>query len=320
MTLQELMISISNNNAPHYIILYGKEQKILELYINQIAKNYQSIVYKDSVSDVVNAHRIKSLDKSAKLYIIDEDVPFLKAENAWSTIKSEFEKSKDGLIIRYHVLDKGSKFYHNNKQNIVEFPYLSDNVLLQYINRDLPDLSEKNALSLIKYCNNDYGCILLEVDKIWQTQSSRLSNFNINLDSNDCFEELDKQGLFHKEIGDITFELTDAVLGGYPEKAIQKLDEAKRKGEPAMMISSILYNGFRNLLAYQGLGKNKQDAMERTGMTKGELWGCAKNVGGYSLEEVRRNMLACQSVESGIKMGTIDEDIALEYLVLYCLK
>lgn len=320
MTLQELMISISNNNAPHYIILYGKEQKILELYINQIAKNYQSIVYKDSVSDVVNAHRIKSLDKSKKLYIIDEDVPFLKAENAWSTIKSEFEKSKDGLIIRYHVLDKGSKFYHNNKQNIVEFPYLSDNVLLQYINRDLPDLSEKNALSLIKYCNNDYGCILLEVDKIWQTQSSRLSNFNINLDSNDCFEELDKQCLFHKEIGDITFELTAAVLGGYPEKAIQKLDEAKRKGEPAMMISSILYNGFRNLLAYQGLGKNKQDAMERTGMTKGELWGCAKNVGGYSLEEVRRNMLACQSVESGIKMGTIDEDIALEYLVLYCLK
>lgn len=324
MTLQELMVSIANNSTPHYIILYGKEQKILELYISQIAKNYQSIVYKDSVSDVVNIHRVKSLDKSAKLYIIDEDVPFLKAENAWATIKSEFEKSKDGLIIRYHTLDKGSKFSHNNKQNIVEFPYLSDDVLLQYIYRDLPDLSEKNALSLIKYCNNDYGRILLEIDKIIQYDSYNMSITDSgdvqSKDIDTCFSELDKQGLFHKEIGDITFELTDAVLGGYPEKAIQKLDEAKRKGEPAMMIASILYNGFRNLLAYQGLGKNKQDAMERTGMTKGELWGCAKNVGGYSLHEVRRNMLACQSVESGIKMGTIDEDIALEYLVLYCLK
>ena len=55
-------------------------------------------------------------------------------------------------------------------------------------------------------------------------------------------------------------------------------------------------------------------------MTKGELWGCTKNVGGYSIEEVKRNMLFCQKVESGIKMGTIDEDIALEYLVLSCLR
>lgn len=315
MTLQELMVSIANNSDPHYLILYGKEQKILELYINQIAKNYQSVIYKESISDVVNLHRRKSLDKSKKLYIVDEDVSFLKAENAGTTINSEFEKSKDGLIVRYHALDKGSKFFHNNKQNIVEFPYLSDDVLLQYINRDLPDLSEKNALSLIKYCDSDYGRILLEIDKVKQYMSVRT---DLKVDS--CFNQLDKQGLFNKEIGDITFELTNAVLGGYPQESIKKLDEAKRKGEPAMMIASILYNGFRNLLAYQGLGSNKQGAMERTGMTKGELWGCTKNIGGYHLQEVKRNMLACQRVESGIKMGTIDEDIALEYLVLHCLK
>ena len=324
MTLQELMVSIANNSASHYLILYGKEQKILELYINQIAKKYQSVIYKDSASDVVNMHRRKSLDKSTKLYIVDEDVSFLKAENAWATINSEFAKSKDGLIVRYHTLDKGSKFFHNNKQNIVEFPYLSDDVLLQYINRDLPDLSEKNALSLIKYCNSDYGRILMEIDKIIQYDShnmSRTNSGNVQSKSIDtCFSELDKQGLFHKDIGDITFELTNAVLGGYTQDAIKKLDEAKRKGEPAMMIASILYSGFRNLLAYQGLGSNKQGAIERTGMTKGELWGCTKNVGGYHLQEVKRNMLACQRVESGIKMGTIDEDIALEYLVLYCLK
>ena len=87
-----------------------------------------------------------------------------------------------------------------------------------------------------------------------------------------------------------------------------------------MRIVTILYSGFRNLLAYQGRGKNKQNAMERTGLTKGEIWGCNKNIGGYTLIELRRNMLLCQKVESGIKMGTIDEDIALEYLVLNCLK
>lgn len=319
MELAQLMTRISSGSIPHFLILFGEEQTILDIYIQHIAQAVEGkIIPAKKVSNAVKQVGRKSLDKSRKIYTITDDPDFVKNEEIWKIVKSYFKK--DYIILRYHSLDKRSAFFKKNKENIVEFSHLSDEVLQQYIYRDLPDLDEKNASKLISYCNNDYGRILLEIDKIWQAQSSRLSNFNINLDSNDCFEKLDKQGLFHKEIGDITFELTDAVLGGYPEKAIQKLDEAKRKGEPAMMIASILYNGFRNLLAYQGLGNNKNGAMERTGLTKGELWGCNKNIGGYSLSELRRNMLFCQKVEAGIKMGKVDEDIALDYLVLTCLK
>jgi DNA polymerase III delta subunit len=319
MELAQLMTRISSGSIPHFLILFGEEQTILGIYIQHIAQAVEGkIIPAQKVSNAVKQVGKKSLDKSRKIYTITDDPDFIKNEEIWKIVKSYFKK--DYVILRYHSLDKRSAFFKKNKENIVEFSHLSDEVLKQYIYRDLPDLSDENASKLISYCNNDYGRILMEIDKIWQAQSSRLSNFNINLDSNDCFEELDKQGLFHKEIGDITFELTDAVLGGYPEKAIQKLDEAKRKGEPAMMIASILYKGFRNLLAYQGLGNNKKGAMERTGLTKGELWGCNKNMGGYSLSELRRNMLFCQKVEASIKMGKVDEDIALDYLVLTCLK
>ena len=319
MELVDLMKSISCNSIPHFLILYGEEQKIIDIYIQNIVKSVEGkrIVF-DNVSQAIKDNGKKSLDKSIKVYVVTEDTAFLTKDESWENVRKSMHKNY--VILRYHALDKRSAFVKKNQQNIVEFSHLSDEVLQQYIYRDLPDLSDENASKLISYCNNDYGRILLEIDKIWQAQSSRLSNFNINLDSNDCFEELDRQGLFHKEIGDITFELTDAVLGGYPEKAIQKLDEAKRKGEPAMMIASILYNGFRNLLAYQGLGSNKQGAVERTGLSKGDIWRCSKNVGGYSIEEVKRNMLICQNIESGIKTGTVDEDIALEYLVLSCLK
>ena len=314
MELIDLMNKISEDNIPHFLILFGEEQKIIDIYINNIRdKILAKKVVKESVSSVVKNIGKKSIDKCKKLYIVTDDIAFTKLEDNLESVKNAV--NKDYVILRYNSLDKRSAFIRKNQQNIVEFSHLSDEVLQQYIYRDLPDLSDENVSKLISYCNNDYGRILLEVDKIKQYSSVRT---DLTIDS--CFVQLDKQGLFHKEIGDITFELTDAVLGGYPEKAIQKLDDAKRKGEPAMMISSILYNGFRNLLAYQGLGKNKQGAMERTGMTKGELWGCTKNVGGYSMEEVKRNMLFCQKVESGIKMGNIDEDIALEYLVLSCLK
>ena len=313
MELVDLMKRISSNDIPHFLILFGEEQTILNIYLTHILEvTNTKRISADSVSYIMQNINKKRFDKSVRLYVVQDDMAFLRAENSWETVKNT--STKDYIILRYHSLDKRSAFVKKNQQNLVEFARLSKEVLQTYICKDLPDLSEKNSSKLVEYCNYDYGRILMEIDKIKQYSSVRT---DLTIDS--CFVQLDKQGLFHKEIGDITFELTNAVLGGYPETAIQKLDEAKRKGEPAMMIVSILYNGFRNLLAYQGLGSNKQGAMERTGMTKGELYGCTKNVGGYSITEVKRNMLKCQEIEAGIKMGTVDEDIALEYAVLSCL-
>lgn len=313
MELVDLMKRISSNDIPHFLILFGEEQTILNIYLTHILEVTKSKrISADSVSYIMQNINKKSLDKSIRLYAVQDDMSFLKAEDSWESVRNA--PTKDYIILRYHSLDKRSAFAKKNQQNLVEFSRLTKEVLQTYIFKDLPDLSEKNSSKLVEYCNYDYGRILMEIDKIKQYSSIRT---DLTIDS--CFAQIDKQGLFHKEIGDITFELTNAVLGGYPETAIQKLDEAKRKGEPAMMIVSILYTGFRNLLAYQGLGSNKQGAMERTGMTKGELYGCTKNVGGYNISEVKRNMLKCQEIEAGIKMGTIDEDIALEYAVLSCL-
>lgn len=313
MELVDLMKRISCNDIPHFLILFGEEQTILNIYLTHILEvTNTKRISADSVSYIMQNINKKRFDKSIRLYVVQDDMAFLKAEDSWETVRNTL--TKDYIILRYHILDKRSAFAKKNQQNLVEFSRLTKEVLQTYISKDLPDLNEKNSSKLVEYCNYDYGRILMEIDKIKQYSSVRT---DLTIDS--CFVQLDKQGLFHKEIGDITFELTNAVLGGYPETAIQKLDEAKRKGEPAMMIVSILYNGFRNLLAYQGLGSNKQGAMERTGMTKGELYGCTKNVGGYSITEVKRNMLKCQEIEAGIKMGTVDEDIALEYAVLSCL-
>lgn len=320
MKLADLMQAITNKSIPHFLILYGEEQAILNIYINQIEQvlNQEHII-QDNIKQVLNKVTKKNLDKAAHLYVVNEDLDYIKSEAAWERVKQVFsDKSKYYLILRYTSIDKRSAFYKRHS-NIVEFTHLSDDILISYVQRSLPDLSEENASKLITWCNYDYGRILMEIDKIHQWVNHYTDKEGApNTDS--AFKLLNKQGLFYREIGDITFELTNAVLGGYTDVAARKLDEAKRKGEPAMMIASILYTGFRNLLAYQGLGSNKKGAMERTGMTKGELYGCTKNVGGYSVSEVKRNMLICQKVESGIKMGTIDEDIALEYVVLSCLK
>ena len=320
MELMELMEKITYAKIPHFLILCGDEQTIIDTYIEKIEQVLNAKrIHCSSVSVVMNNCRKKSLDKSKRLYVVSRDMSFIK-EEVDVVRKVEETIGKQYLILRYSSLDERSSFFKKNTRSIVKFSKLTRDVLLRYVNNLLPGISEENAKSLIEYSDYDYGRLLMEIDKIKQYMQylSTVPENDVSVDN--CFEELDSQGLFHKEIGDITFELTDAVLGGYPELAIKKLDEAKRKGEPAMMIASILYNGFRNLLAYQGLGSNKKGAMERTGLTKGEIYGCSKHIGGYSLSEVKRNMLFCQSVESGIKTGKIDSEIALEYLVLSCLK
>lgn len=318
MQLSDLMMSISNNKIPHFLILFGEEQAILDEYIKHIVKDKQ-VVHCDTVSNVLSQCNRKSLVNTPRVYIVSGDESFKLAEDVWENVITDFNNSKHYLILRYTSINKTIKFYTRNKQNCVEFNRLGDDVLLTYISRYLPDLGRKYAQELIDYCNHDYGRILMEIDKIKQWKEYNTDDEGTP-QTDSVFKLLDKQGLFHKEIGDITFELTDAVLGGYPDKAIQKLDEAKRKDENPILIASILYNGFRNLMAYVGLGANRKDAMIRTGMTKGELWGCNKNIGGYNFEELKRNALFCQSVEVALKQGTLDADIGLDYLVLHCLR
>lgn len=315
MELSKLMQHLSRGEGlPHYMIWYGEEQKIIDMYLDRI-KTFYKPVHCESVAFVVNQLRVKSLDKSNKIYIVTEDDDYRKNEQAWQNVKEMLNKSKHILLLRYASVNKKLKFYTQQKESFTEFVHLQPDILIQYIQKDI-NLSDSNCEKLITMCGNDYGRILLEVDKINQY----LDRKRKDIFPNDAFSILCEQGAIYSEIGDITFELTNAVLGGYPDKAIQKLDEAKRKGEPTLRIISILYGGFRNLVSYNALGKDKKDAGKRTGLTDWQIKQCMDLNGGYSMKELIRNMMLCQKVESGIKQGTIEEEIALEYVILGCLK
>ena len=67
MELSELMQRISTDNIPHFLVLFGEEQKIVDIYIDNICKKYKK-VYLDSVSDTIKKSGMKSLDKSKKTF------------------------------------------------------------------------------------------------------------------------------------------------------------------------------------------------------------------------------------------------------------
>ena len=310
MELLALMQSIIDKDPPKFMILFGDEQKVADIYIDKIAELGYKKRSIDTVSQAVANCSTKSLLSSKNLFLINEDKEFMKAESSWDTVESIVSSSDNIMVIRYAKIAKNTKFYKHNISNAIEFQKLDTSILCNYILKELPDFSYDNCEMLAGLCSNDYGRILLEIDKIIHYRDAKSVQ-----DSNIAFLELYNSNAIYSDVGDITFELTDAVVIGDIEKSFLLLEQAKRSGEPALRICSILYSNFRNMLAILCLGSDKSNASARTGIESKKLYVQMKKCGAYNIPECIRNVNICQRVETGIKNGQIDSDIALDYLI-----
>ena len=314
MTLRDLMGYVINENPPRFLIFFGEEQKVADIYIDKISELGFEKKSLESVAQVISKCSTKSLVHKPTLYLVNEDSEFSKSEGSWDKVKSIVETSGNILIIRYTKLAKNTKFYKRNSDSAVEFNRLDESILSKYITNDLSDFSVDNCNTLCRMCSNDYGRILLEIDKVKHYMKAKSSQ-----DSNKAFEILLYNNAIYSDIGDITFQLTEAVIAGDLDNSFILLEKAKLSGEPVLRICSILYNNFRNMLALECLGSNKSNASARTGLDSKLTYVMLKKLGAYSIRECIRNVNICQRVESGIKTGLIEQDVAMDYLIVSLL-
>ena len=310
--MQELV----NNQVPHYNIFTGEEIAVQKIYIDKILDEYKRVDC-DSVAQALQKSRTKSLTGSNRAFIVVDDTLYMKDEKAWEIVQNTFTKaSKNILIIIYSSIDKRSKkFLSKNDEYIVSFDRLSEDVLVKYIQKDI-NLSDENAQKLVELCESDYSRILLEIDKI----KSYTDANSKDIFPNDAFSILLEQGVIYQPIGDITFKLTDAVLRGELDTTEKYLKMAIEKEESPILVLSVLYTGFHNMLMVMDLGSNKKDASKRTGLTPFQVGQATKNIGGYKREEVKRALFIIQDVESGIKTGKYDMETAMQYAILEIMR
>jgi DNA polymerase III delta subunit len=313
--LMDLIKMMSNESFPHFMVWFGEEQLVLDKYLDHLVDiGYTRYEY-ETVAEVNRVCRKKNLTATKNLYVVSSDQDFMKAEKSWRQMEQTFSKLNHVLIFRTTKINKITKFFKQNQT--VEFEKLTPEVLQKYIitGDDQIDLDDPNAKKLIQICNNDYGRILLEMDKINNLRAVK------NITGNDAFKLLYHSGqITNGQESDNTFDFINAVVAGYPDRAGKLLNGIKQKNESVFGIESLLFSSFTNVLAYKGLGKDKSNAEQRTGLTKGQLYGAKKNIGGYSIKELVRNIGICQSVESGIKAGRLDADLALDYMLVNCMR
>lgn len=316
MNLQELQKQIINKQLDNLYVFIGEEIAIQKIYINKIAevKNLE-IQYVEEYKQIYNSLKVNNLFNTKKLYIVLDDLDILKQEKVWE----EIDTNGNIIIFKYNNIDKRNKFYKFFEKQIVEFNKLSDEVLIKYIQKELPTLNEENCKKLIDIGDSNYNQILMELDKLLNYQHY-LENEDYHYGcgwSNSHFEKLDEQGAFHKEISDITFEFVEKVLKRDIKKVYDLYKKLKLIGESNIKLLSLLYNNFKIVLLIQSC--KSSDICKTTGLQYYQVKYNQDKLNYYTAGELVYILRKIQQIESGIKQGTIDEVISLDYLLVNIL-
>lgn len=312
MKLPDLQKQIVSKSIDRVLLLYGEEVAVMDIYLNKIyAATAGDVLRFDSVKEAYAKLVQRRISKGvSRVFVVRDDKEFFKADKEWAKVFNAAESSNDYLILIYSSMDRRSKFYKQNQERLCEFEKLSSSVLAGYIEKLLPGMNSRLKEQFAEVCECSYSRILLEADKI--KHYAKVSY----LDYNEAFKELLKQGVIYQPIGDITFLFTDAILTRNKRDTAKYMLQAKAIGESEILTLSVLYNGFKQILMVQGLGKDQSEPVKRTGLTPWQVKMAKEKQGHYSISELVNALKVIRFAEKGIKTGLIDADVAVEYVIV----
>lgn len=310
MDITTLKAQLRTGETESFYIFTGVEAEIMRLYIKQLAKVKNAAVKNlDSITELARRAHSRSMIPERSIFVIRDSKEFLSDETIQAKITQKNTFGDDILIFVYTTIDKRSRLYKNYQDHIVEFEPLRSEILIKYIQREV-DLSEPNCRKLIEVCESDYSRILLEIDKI-KVFGKTLDDY----DANRVFNLLMRDGTIHQPPKDAVFDFVDAVLNNKPKLAFKLLAESYAAGEATLVLLSNLYNSAKQLLqvqAYKGAGK----ITEATGLTPFQAKLALGRKGNFSNGDLVYLMRITRAAERGIKIGEIEDSIAVPYVLV----
>lgn len=312
MELYELKQHLVNKDTKKLYVFTGDEVAIMDIYINKIAETSNCKLKRvNEVKDVYSKlNNVTFLDQPS-CYVIRDDKAYMAQESVWRNMKQGKAQGNNVIILVYTNLDKRSKFYKQHEDILVSFDKLSSEMLANYIKKEI-GLGGNEAIRLAEMCDCNYSRILLECDKL-----SHLANANV-LTVDKAFELAVKHKLIYTAPTDVIFEFIESVCKRNVKQSYAVWESLKKQGESPLAVISLLYTNFRSLLLVVGSGDGA-DLVKRTGLTPWQIK-LAKGYGKhYSLQELVRILRVIRETEKNIKIGQIESDMAVDYILVNTL-
>ena len=121
-------------------------------------------------------------------------------------------------------------------------------------------------------------------------------------------------GTIYQPPYDAVFDFVDAVLKYKPKRAFNLLQESYDSGEATLVLISNLYNSTKQLLQVQSYQGN--DLSGATGLTPFQIKLASGRKGYYSNGDLVYFMRKLRDVEKGIKVGEIEESVAVPFALV----
>lgn len=310
MELMTLKNHIKTNRFDNIYIFAGDEWKVQEIYIEQMTKVIGRRVYLDSVTELLQKLSRTLFNSSRTLYLLRDDKEYMMNEKAQKRVLETL--SDNVLVLLVSSVDKRTKFYKTYSESFIEFSTLEHAVLKRYVQKQIK-LSDRNTERLMEVCENNYGRILLEIDKIQKCYTSVE-----NLD--EVFEILISQNVIYQPPYDAVFDFVDEVLHRHRSKAFDLYEQCRAIGESTLVMLSVLYTNAKQVLQVQSC-KTSDTAQigKTTGLTAWQIKKAREKLNRYSVGELVYMLKLIHSVEKGIKTGRIEEEYAMQYVLVNVL-
>lgn len=162
--LKDLKEELLVYNLQNFYVFYGEDFGIKHHYIERIKSKCDNMYIINSAQDLLNSRTGSSLFQQKNLYVILNDMDFAN----WKQNDIELlihRLDTDILIVCYEQELSTSNLFKNFSDYITAFPHVKTNIAVEFIDLEVC-LSLACKEDLAYHCNNDYGTIQLECDKI----------------------------------------------------------------------------------------------------------------------------------------------------------
>ena len=328
MQLHELKEQLVKKKVNPLYVFTGEEVAIMDLYIDKIVK-VSGLTSKraDSVGEIfAKLQNSNSFINQSSCYIIRDDKEYLQQEKIWDLFIHGAAQGDNIIILIYTNLDKRGKFYkkhislanaedlpfqEDKKGCMVEFEKLIPEVLAKYIKKDT-QLDITYGVELAAICNCDYSRIKLECDKLIHLASVRGCKIA------EAYKIALKEKLFYIHPREVIFEFIDAVCTRDVDRVYDLLQQLKDTNESQLAMLYLLYTNLKSILLVASV-EGGSGITERTGLTAWQVKLAKEKGNHYSIGELVNAMKIIRSSEKGIKTGMIEQEVAIDYILVNIL-
>lgn len=293
--LLDLQTQIREGSLLPFYIFTGEEIELQNIYLKQMG----NVIRVDRVADIYNKITSKLISGKFAVYVVRDDMDFIKSEKTWSSISDRIRNTV--LVIQVTTPNKCKKFIKELNDCVVEFNHMTTKQLLNVVNMDC---SVSNKQYFIEACNNDLNTINNYLDIFKRAGIKELN------------KKIVDEYIPTKE--DVTvFQLADAVMRKDEQLTFKLLDRLLEDKNNVMGIIYAIYSQLHKCVLVEGY-RGEKNISKVTGINS---WICNNILRDNRIEpsKLLTALRLVQKYDKGIKTGKYDGVMACYSLIVEIL-